>query len=57
MLEHAAVCRHIIAENRAAPPQAWDVLIPTPLLVFDPRLVRGDEPELGTHLSSTHGDG
>lgn len=46
MLEHSAVCRHLVAENREAPDQAWDVLIPTPRLVFDPDRVRGDEPEL-----------
>jgi uncharacterized protein len=46
MLEHTAVCRHIVAENRKAPSDAWHVLIPRPRLVFDPALVRGDEPEL-----------
>lgn len=46
MLEHALVCRHIVAENRDAPTDAWDLLIPTPRLRFDPRWVRGDEPEL-----------
>ena len=48
MLEHAAVCRHIVAENRQAPHEAWDVLIPTPRLGYDPARVRGDEPELAT---------
>ena len=48
LLEHAAVCRHIVAENREAPEEAWDVLIPTPRLAFDPERVRGDEPELGS---------
>lgn len=46
MLEHAAVCRHIVAENRDAPDGAWDVLIPRPRLPYDPGRVRGDEPEL-----------
>ena len=46
MLEHAAICRHIVAENREAPEHAWDVLIPTPRLTFRPDRVRGDEPEL-----------
>lgn len=46
MLEHIAVCRHIVAENREAPTDAWDVLIPSPRLTFDPAKVRGDEPEL-----------
>ena len=46
ILQHAAICRHIVAENRDAPDEAWDVLIPTPRLSFDPDLVRGDEPEL-----------
>ena len=46
MLEHALVCRHLVAENREAPHEAWDVLIPTPRLHFDPDKVRGDEPEL-----------
>ena len=46
MLEHAAICRHIVAENREAPSPAWHVLIPLPRLLFDPARVRGDEPEL-----------
>ena len=46
MLEHTAVCRHIVAENRKAPENAWPVLIPRPRLVFDPGRVRGDETEL-----------
>ena len=46
LLEHAMVCRHIVAENREAPPDAWHVLIPTPRLRYQPELVRGDEPEL-----------
>ncbi len=47
LLEHAAVCRHLVAENREAPESAWQVLIPLPRLRYDPALVRGDEPELG----------
>lgn len=46
MLEHTAVCRHIVAENREAPNEAWHVLIPRPRLIFDPAKVRGDEREL-----------
>lgn len=46
ILEHTAVCRHIVAENRQAPSDAWHLLIPSPRLVFDPALVHGDEPEL-----------
>jgi hypothetical protein len=46
ILEHTAVCRHIVAENHRAPTDAWNVLIPTPRLSFDPTLVQGDEPEL-----------
>lgn len=46
MLEHAAVCRHIVAENRDAPDPAWHVLIPPPRLSYDPEKVRGDEAEL-----------
>ena len=46
ILEHSTICRHIVAENREAPEQAWDVLIPMPRLSFDPERVRGDEPEL-----------
>lgn len=46
ILEHAAVCRHLVAENHGAPDDAWDVLIPAPRLAFDPERVRGDEPEL-----------
>lgn len=46
LLEHAAVCRHVVAGNRDAPDPAWDVLIPAPRLAFDPARVRGDEPEL-----------
>jgi uncharacterized protein len=46
MLEHSAICRHIVAENREAPNQAWHVLVPLPRLSFDPARVRGDEPEL-----------
>ena len=46
ILEHIAVCRHLVVENREAPEEAWDVLIPSPRLVFDPDRVRGDEPEL-----------
>jgi len=46
MLEHALICRHIVAENREAPSEAWTLLIPMPQLRFDPAHVRGDEPEL-----------
>jgi hypothetical protein len=46
MLEHAAVSRHIVAENREAPDDAWEVLVPLPRLRYDPARVRGDEPEL-----------
>lgn len=55
MLEHAAVCRHVVAENRDAPEPAWDVLIPLPRLEFDPARVRGDEPELAGSGPSGHG--
>jgi uncharacterized protein len=47
LIEHAAVCRQIVAENPDAPPDAWSVLIPSPQLEFDAAHVRGDEPELG----------
>ncbi|HSH44996.1 MAG TPA: DUF309 domain-containing protein [Longimicrobiales bacterium] len=47
MVEHAAICRHLVAENREAPGDAWPVIIPIPRIPFDPALVRGDEPELG----------
>lgn len=46
ILEHATVCRHIVVENREAPMQAWQVLIPTLRLTYHPERVRGDEPEL-----------
>lgn len=46
MLEHAVVCRHIVAENREAPADAWELLIPKPKLTYDPDHVRGDEAEL-----------
>lgn len=46
VLEHAAVCRQIIAENRDAPDPAWQVLIPVPGLDWTAARVRGDEPEL-----------
>lgn len=46
LLDHATACRQIVAEHPAAPPEAWAVLIPVPDLEFDPRRVRGDEPEL-----------
>jgi hypothetical protein len=46
LLRVADAARHIVVENRDAPPDAWAVLIPTPTLRFDPHLVRGDEPEL-----------
>lgn len=46
MLEHSAICRHIVAENRNAPADAWDVLVPRPRLSYHPERVRGDEPEL-----------
>lgn len=48
LLEHAAVCRHLVAENREAPAEAWRVLIPLPRIGYDPARVRGDEPELGS---------
>lgn len=51
MLEHAAICRHLVAENREAPNDAWHVLIPLPRLSFDPARVRGDEPELSTRAA------
>ena len=46
LLTHSAICRHLVAENRDAPEEAWPVLIPIPRITFDPALVRGDEPEL-----------
>ncbi len=46
ILEHTAICRHIVAENREAPSEAWTVLIPRPRLAYEPDRVRGDEPEL-----------
>lgn len=46
LLDHAAACRQLVAEVSEAPEEAWDVLIPTPRLAFDPARVRGDEPEL-----------
>jgi hypothetical protein len=46
ILAHAAECRHLVVENRDAPSEAWDVLIPRPRLRLRPELVRGDEPEL-----------
>lgn len=49
MVRHGHVVRHIVAENRDAPEDAWDVLVPIPRLTFDPRRVRGDEPELDPH--------
>ncbi|NIP80607.1 MAG: DUF309 domain-containing protein [Gemmatimonadetes bacterium] len=55
MLEHTAVCRHIVAENRDAPSDAWEVLIPKPRLVYDPAKVRGDEPELRGDGGATPG--
>jgi hypothetical protein len=48
ILQHSAVCRHIVAENHDAPDPAWNVLIPVPVLLFRPDLIRGDEPELPT---------
>lgn len=48
LLAHSAICRHLIAENREAPEDAWSVLIPVPTIPFDPALVRGDESELGS---------
>ena len=48
LLAHGAICRHLVAENRDAPEDAWTVLIPIPRIPFDPSLVRGDEPELST---------
>lgn len=46
MVAHSAICRHLVAENRDAPDDAWPVIIPVPRLDFDPALVRGDEVEL-----------
>jgi predicted metal-dependent hydrolase len=46
ILSHAAVCTHLVAENRDAPEPAWEILIPLPRLVYHRALVRGDEPEL-----------
>ena len=46
LLEHSAICRHIVAENREAPDEAWNVLIPMPRLTFRPDRVRGSESEL-----------
>ncbi|HUG41593.1 MAG TPA: DUF309 domain-containing protein, partial [Longimicrobiales bacterium] len=46
LLAHSAICRHLVAENRDAPDDAWSVLIPIPRIAFDPARVRGDEPEL-----------
>jgi uncharacterized protein len=46
LMDHAAACQQIVAENPDAPPEAWAVLIPAPTLTFDPRRVRGDEAEL-----------
>lgn len=46
LLQHGAVCRHLVAENHDAPAHAWEVLIPRTSIRFDPALVRGDEPEL-----------
>lgn len=46
LVEHAAICRHLVAENREAPGDAWSVIIPIPRIPFDPERVRGDEPEL-----------
>jgi predicted metal-dependent hydrolase len=46
ILEHAAECRQVVAENPDAPAEAWPILVPLPRLTFDPSRVRGDEPEL-----------
>lgn len=46
ILQHTTECRHLVIENREAPEEAWDVLIPTLRLVFDADKVRGDEAEL-----------
>lgn len=46
LVTHSAICRHLVAENRDAPDEAWPVLIPIPRLAFDPARIRGDEPEL-----------
>lgn len=46
ILDHAAACRKIVADNPDAPPRAWMTLIPAPSLHFDPARVRGTEPEL-----------
>ena len=48
LLAHSAICRHLVAENREAPDHAWPVLIPSPRIPFETRLVRGDEPELSS---------
>jgi uncharacterized protein len=53
MVDHSATCRQIVAENRDAPPDAWNVLIPVPRLDFDPSRVRGDEPELRAHPTTS----
>lgn len=46
LLAHAATCRQLVAQVREVADEAWDVLIPSPRLAFDPARVRGDEPEL-----------
>lgn len=56
ILEHSAVCRHLVAENRDAPDVAWEVLIPFPRLAFDPARLRGDEAELDDRRPDDTGD-
>lgn len=46
LLSHATIVRHLVAENRDAPNDAWSVLIPIPRITLDPARIRGDEPEL-----------
>lgn len=46
LLAHSAISRHLVAENREAPDEAWPVLIPIPRISFRAAHVRGDEPEL-----------
>lgn len=46
LLAHASICRHLVAENREAPEDAWPVLIPFPRIDWKAEHVRGNEPEL-----------
>lgn len=55
MVAHSLVCRHLVAENRDAPDDAWPVIIPVPRIGFDPALVRGDEPELEPREDASSG--